>query len=44
MTEYGPEEAARHAGSDCGLQMEDSSDSGMGIGRMFSRRATRGFF
>jgi len=44
MTEYAPEEAARRAGSDCGPQMEDSSDPGMGVGRMFSRGATRGFF
>jgi len=44
MTEYVPEEAARRAGSDCGPEREDSSDSGMGVGRMFSRGATRGFF
>ena len=37
MTEHVPEEAARRAGSDCGPQMEDSSDSGMGVGSMFSR-------
>jgi len=29
-TEYVPEEAARCAGSDCGPEREDSSDSGMG--------------
>jgi len=37
MTEYAPEEAARRTGSDCGPQIEDSSYSGMGVGRMFSR-------
>jgi len=37
MTEYVPEEAARRAGSNCGPKKEDSSDSGMGVRRMFSR-------
>jgi len=44
MTEYAPEEAARRAGSDCGPQKEDSSDSDVGVGRMFSRGGTRGLF
>ena len=44
MTEYVPEETARRAGGDCGPQREDSSDSGIGIERMFSRGGTRGFF
>jgi len=44
MTEYVPEEAARRSGGDCGPQREDSSDSGMGVERMFSRGGTRGFF
>jgi len=34
--DYVPEEAARRAGSDCGPEREDSSDSGMGVVRMFS--------
>ena len=44
MTAYVPQEAARRVGDDCGPEREDFSDSGMGVGKMFSRRGHQGIF